>query len=120
MQDTLLTEYRCSQLRRQLPRPRNCNYRVCAHCSRVVSLMLNTETSPDFRVLGSLAGDATLQMKADYGVNFAKWDYSMRYPIPDGEDDKPDKGGVFFLLTSIASCPVTLPGHLNETILHIK
>jgi chitinase len=57
--------------------------------------MLNTETSPDFRVLGPLAGDATLQMKADYGVNFAKWDYSMRYPIPDGEDDKPDKGGDF-------------------------
>ncbi|OAK93414.1 hypothetical protein IQ06DRAFT_236443, partial [Phaeosphaeriaceae sp. SRC1lsM3a] len=44
---------------------------------------------PDFRVLGSLAGDATLQMKADYGVNLANWDYSMRFPPPAGEDDKP-------------------------------
>lgn len=28
-------------------------------------------------------------MKADYGVNLANWDYSMRFPPPAGEDDKP-------------------------------
>jgi chitinase len=53
------------------------------------------QTSPDFRILGSLAGDATLQMKADYGVNFAKWDYSMRYPLPQGADPEPNKEGDF-------------------------
>ncbi|ORY04392.1 hypothetical protein BCR34DRAFT_572769 [Clohesyomyces aquaticus] len=46
---------------------------------------------PDFRILGSLAGDATLQMKADYGVNLANWDYSMRFPVPEGESLDPKK-----------------------------
>lgn len=45
--------------------------------------------SPEFRVIGSLAGDATLQLKADYAVKFAKWNYSMRFPVPSGVDDTP-------------------------------
>lgn len=44
---------------------------------------------PDFRILASLAGDATLHMTSSYSVNFAKWDYSMRYPVPDSKVDKP-------------------------------
>ena len=51
--------------------------------------LANNLRRPDFRVLGSLAGDATLQMKADYGVNLANWDYSMRFPPPKDEDDTP-------------------------------
>lgn len=30
-------------------------------------------------------------MKANYGVNFASWDYSMRYPVPSGETEDPGK-----------------------------
>ncbi|KAF2733512.1 hypothetical protein EJ04DRAFT_468282 [Polyplosphaeria fusca] len=48
---------------------------------------------PDFRVLGSLSGDASLHMTSSYTVNFAKWDYSMRYPVPKDETDKPAKMG---------------------------
>ena len=50
----------------------------------------DTYFSPDFRVIGSLAGDAMLQLKADYAVNSEKWDYSMRFPAPSGVDDKPN------------------------------
>ena len=30
-------------------------------------------------------------MSSSYTVNFAKWDYSMRYPIPDNHEDAPTK-----------------------------
>lgn len=30
---------------------------------------------------------------ADYSVSFAKWDYSMRYPVPSGEKDDPESEG---------------------------
>jgi chitinase len=48
---------------------------------------------PDFRVLGSLSGDASLHLTSSYTVNFAKWDYSMRYPVPSGQTDAPEKMG---------------------------
>lgn len=69
---------------------------------------------PDFRILASLAGDATLEMwvnlvvslschlmyanlhvprNADYSVSFAKWDYSLRYPVPSGEKGDPEPEG---------------------------
>lgn len=46
---------------------------------------------PDFRIIGSLAGEAQLKINATYEMEMPGWDYSMRYPIPDGEDDKPDE-----------------------------
>ncbi|KAJ6287495.1 hypothetical protein J3E71DRAFT_358329 [Bipolaris maydis] len=46
---------------------------------------------PDFRIIGSLAGEAQLKINATYEMKFPGWDYSMRYPIADGEDDKPDE-----------------------------
>ena len=46
---------------------------------------------PDFRITGSLAGEAQLKINATYEMEMPGWDYSMRYPIPDGEDDKPDE-----------------------------
>jgi chitinase len=48
---------------------------------------------PDFRVLGSLFGDASPHLTSSYTVNFAKWDYSMRYPVPIGQNDAPEKMG---------------------------
>jgi chitinase len=46
---------------------------------------------PDFRILASIAGDASLHLTSSYKVNFAKWDYSMRYPVPQGEQEGPEK-----------------------------
>ncbi|KAF5852879.1 hypothetical protein GGP41_008338 [Bipolaris sorokiniana] len=48
---------------------------------------------PDFRILASIAGDATLELNTKYAVNFGNWDYAMRYPTPQGESDTPTKTG---------------------------
>lgn len=48
---------------------------------------------PDFRILASIAGDATLELNAEYAVNFGNWDYAMRYPTPSDESDEPTRTG---------------------------
>ncbi|OAL43395.1 hypothetical protein IQ07DRAFT_593170 [Pyrenochaeta sp. DS3sAY3a] len=45
---------------------------------------------PDFRIIGSLSGDASMMLNATYEVGYPNFDYSMRYPIPDGEKDEPN------------------------------
>lgn len=46
---------------------------------------------PEFRIIESLAGDASLKANATYEMNFPVWDYSIRYPVLSGENDKPDE-----------------------------